>query len=118
MQHKFSIICITETWTNNDNELLLTIHGYKRYLKNREGGVALFVLDDLSCSLRNDLDIYANINFEFIFIELHHPSIGHKIVGAVYRLPDSNLDLFMNGFDCVMFKLTLSKAECIITGRF
>ena len=122
MQHKFSIICITEIWTNNDNELLLTIPGYKRYLKNREtgrgGGVALFVLNDLSCSLRHDLDIYASVNFEFIFIELHHPSIGRKIVGAVYRPPDSNLDLFMNGFDCVMSKLTLSKAERIITSDY
>ena len=41
-----------------------------------------------------------------------------KIIGAVYRQPDSNLDLFNQGLDADVNSLSKSKAELIITGKY
>ena len=77
-------------------------------------GVALFVLDRFKCVVRNDFDIYSNINFEFIFVDMHHPNFGKKTVDAIYRPPDSNLDNILIGFESVLFKLNCSKIDCVI----
>jgi len=38
LSHKFSVIALTETWTNEDNEQLVDIEGYNKIIKHREVG--------------------------------------------------------------------------------
>ena len=49
------------------------------------------------------------MNFECVFIELSDTQFGRKVVGPVYRPPDSNPDLFNKGFDCVLNSTVKSK---------
>ena len=53
---KFSIIAISETWSNEVNDCFLNIPGYVRHLKSRSnrtgGGVALFIHDNLPFTIR------------------------------------------------------------------
>jgi hypothetical protein len=123
LTHKFSIIAVTETWAKKETEHLLAIPGYNRVVEHRNGvtsggGVALFISNSFSYIERVDLKKHANINLEMLFVELKEPGLANKIVGVVYRPPDSNLDLFMSGFTCVLSSLTKSRADCVIVGDF
>ena len=89
-------------------------NNFKKMDTGRGSRIALFVLDHLNCVVRNDLDIYTNINFELFFVDLHHPNFGKKTIGAIYRLPDNNLDNFLTGFESVLFKLKCSRFDCVI----
>ena len=53
----------------------------------------------------------ANENFGCIFVEVVDTSQRNKIVGAIYRPPDSNLALFMSGFKTVLRTLSTKKSE-------
>ena len=112
LNHNFSIIAISETWANNDSMLLLNIPGYNRTFKNRTsgrgGGVALFVCNCFKFTVRDDLSEFNNDFFESIFIELTNTILGNRIIGAVYRPPGYNPDLFMIGFVKVKPEVSVS----------
>ena len=122
LKHRFSIIALSETWTNENNQSLFPIPGYKCLFKNRiggrGGGVALYVFDFINFYKRADLNAYANVNFECVFIELSDTQFGRKVLGSVCRPPDSNLDLFNKGFDCVLNSTVKSKIEYLIAGNY
>jgi hypothetical protein len=123
LKHKFTVIAVTETWAKKDTEDRLQIPGYNRLTEHRPstkdgGGVALFTLDSLCATKRVDLMTYSNSNFEMLFMDLNLPGLPNKTIGVVYRPPDSNLDLFMSGFMCVLSVLTKSNADCYIAGDF
>ena len=52
LHHKFSIIAITETWTDENSEELMDIDGYNKLMKHREnkkgGGVLALFIDPVS----------------------------------------------------------------------
>ena len=62
LKHKFSVVAVTETWTNSSIEKTIDIPGYDKIIKSREnrvgGGVALFIDSDLNVKIkaRHDLD--------------------------------------------------------------
>jgi hypothetical protein len=118
LKHKFSVLAISETWATADNKFLKKIPGYNCVMKNRVGcrggGVALYVINTLSFVERSDLNDKANSNFECVFIEIRDANFGCKTVGAVYRPPDSNLDMFRSGFDAVLDTIKQSKTEYLI----
>jgi hypothetical protein len=95
LNHIFSIIAVTETWANTDNQNILKIPGYNRLEKKRTsgqgGGVALFIHHSLNYIERNDLNVFGNVNLELLFVELIVPGLSNKVVGVIYRPPDSNL---------------------------
>ena len=73
INYKFSVPTVSETWANEINSDNLVIPGYNRMLKNRAErgvGVAIFIDDKLSFKQRPDLNSFANINFECVFIEI------------------------------------------------
>ena len=49
-----------------------------------------------------DLNAFANDNFECVFVKLSSSTFKTKVLGSVYRPPNSNLDLFMVGFESVL----------------
>ena len=62
-----------------------------------------------------DLNPFANKNFECVLTDV---LLKNRIVGTIYRLPDTNLDLFMNGFESVLNILSKTKAECLLAGDY
>ena len=59
LDHKFSIIALTETWINNNDGDNFEIPGYNSTKLVRQnkigGGISIFTRDDLNVKLRNDL---------------------------------------------------------------
>lgn len=59
--HEFSVIGISETWLNNDNESQIQLPGYSFVNSNRNtktgGGVGMFIPSVISFQVRNDLKI-------------------------------------------------------------
>ena len=105
INYKFSILAVSETWANEINSDHLVISGYNRVLMNRiehGGGVAIFVDDKLSFKQRPELNSFVNKNFECVFIEITDVLFKNRIVATIYRPPDTNLDLFMIGFESVL----------------
>ena len=49
---------------------------------------------------------------------MHHPNIGEKTIGAIYRPLDSNLKNLLTGFESVLFKLNCSNIDCVIAGDY
>ena len=122
LNHMFSVIAVTETWGTPDNESFLHLPGYNRVLRHRcqgrGGGVAIFVLNVLSFCERNDLNSLASDNCECLFVELTDQSIGSKVVGVVYRPPDSDLNIFMNGFEALLCKINSKRTEYFLAGDY
>ena len=85
---------------------------------SRGGGVALFVRNHLPFIERPELNVHANINFECIFIEWSNKEFCNMVVGAVYRHPNSNYDLFMSGFKHALNKMKNTKTEYIKVGDY
>ena len=119
---RFSVIAVSETWGNVNNEMFLNIPGYNRILVNRKtgtgGGVALFILNNLHFDVCADLNAFANDNFECVFVKLSSSTFKTKILGSVYRPSNSNLDLFMSGFESVLDNFNHFGVECLIAGDF
>ena len=59
LAHKFSVIGMSETWLNNDNESQIQLPGYSFVNNNRNtktgGGVGMFISSVISFQVRNDL---------------------------------------------------------------
>ena len=102
---KFGVIAVTETWASADNEALLSISGYnsvfKNRLKNRGGGVALFISNTINFTEREDLNAFSCNDFESVFIELNDLHEGTKIIGAIYRPPGHDTTNFLTCFNSV-----------------
>ena len=121
INYKFSVLAVSETWANEINSDYLVIPGYNRVLKNRAergGGVVIFVDDKLAFKQRPDFNSFANTNFECVFIEITDTILKNIIIGTVYRPPDTNLDIFMNGFESVINILSKTKTECLLAGDY
>ena len=79
LDHKFKIICVTETWLNASSHTdMYCLDEYKFHCNNRKnkrgGGTGIYVHKSLKCScIRNDLTVITN-SFESIFVEISNNS--------------------------------------------
>jgi hypothetical protein len=114
------VIAITESWETVDNSDFLQISGFCKVSKRRPegrkgGGVALFIKESLSFSVKN----IATNTFESVFIQICGKKTGAKTsIGAIYRPPDTDLALFNTEFDQLVKDLTKSHQTCILAGDF
>ena len=100
LRFPFSFIGLTETWLDECKENLYDIPQYvsvTRYRKiKRGGGVSLLIRNHIPSILRNDL-AYFDSEMESVFIEIEKSvfqSNANIIIGLVYRMPDSSVDMF------------------------
>ena len=93
-----------------------------RILVNRktgtDEGVALFILKNLIFDACADLNAFANYNFKCVFVKLSSSTFKTKVLGSVYRPPNSNLDLIMSGFESVLDHFNNFGVKCLIAGDF
>ena len=107
------LILLSETWLKQHSPLL-TFAGYKleRYDRTtkRRGGVRILILERCNYTRRHDLECYSD-SFESCFIELQTTKTK-LIIGSIYRLPNTDVDEFMQTFRHVteiIKKQTLSR---------
>ena len=100
LRFPFSFIGLTETWLDECKEYLYDLPQYvsvTRYRKmKRGGGVSLLIRNHIPFILRNDL-AYFDSEMESVFIEIDKSvfqSNANIIIGLVYRMPDSSVDVF------------------------
>jgi exonuclease III len=91
------IIGITETWLNDSNKDNFELDGYKfiniNRTNKRDGGVGLYIANELQYKTRNDLNINTEDVIETVFIEIEMPTGKNVIAGVIYRPPNSSLTL-------------------------
>ena len=73
IKYKFSAFAISETWLKNYNDTLYDINGYSHECVNKEnwhgGSVSLYIRNDITYRLRNDLSIDL-IDIDILFNEI------------------------------------------------
>ena len=108
------VILMCKSFLTSENIGFAEIHGYKTYYKNRcdkpGGGIVIFIRNKWTV-----LDVMStpfNSTTESLFLKL---KIGRctVIVGELYRIPNSNLQKFMDDF-CTILTLFKNDKNVII----
>ena len=126
VEHKFSIIVLTETWTKPEMENWVDIPGYSKIIKSRigmkGGGVALFLNNnlDICWNIRPDLSLRDSREMESLFIQIKQTKLSTKdiIVGVIYRPPNTDFEVFYNNFSEILTKIGLEKRPTYLLGDF
>ena len=116
----FDIIGISENWLTENNKDLYSIQNYE-HIKNIRtnrigGGVSLFIASHIKYKELTQFYIN-NENMECMFIEVDYDS-SKKIIGIVYRPPNSNVDNFTSLLNGTLEKLQISQKPSWIMGDF
>ena len=118
LDHKFSVIGLTETWlnSNNVNDFPLYQYSFVGRVRNHKigGGVGLYVKQSYQYRERHDLSINIDDVIESQFIELARPD--NILVGVIYRPPNNNLDQFKESLLQLLQKLDSQKKKCFLMG--
>ena len=116
---KFNIICLTETWMN-ENSIDNFFPNYNSYMSTRQnrvgGGVAIYVNKQLKSSLIHELTSNTE-HIESVFINI---SCSDKkiLIGTIYRPPNSNTDNFCNFFSANLMPQITNNTNITICGDF
>ena len=122
LEHKFSIVGLTETWLDENKHDLYDLPDYNciyRYRAGRRGGgVSLCLRNGIPHTSRNDLE-YFDSEMESVFIEIESTVFDTKsniIVGVTYRMPDSSVDVFNKRMCDILNVVTKEKKICYLIG--
>ena len=112
----FDIIGVCETHLTESTDKLYNIPGLKFYTTNvssNKGGVGIFVNENITCKVREDLRI-ARDHIEVIFIE---SIIENKplLFGMLYRRPGTLMERFFEDLSTVLQKVN---HRCVLMGDF
>ena len=122
---EFDIIGITETWINENNYDLFSLPNYhepyQKYRTNKKGGgVLLYARDSIQYKIRPDLHMEQDF-IENIFIEIESQCLNttkNVIIGLIYRVPDSNIDLFNKELSDILQKITKENKFIYLMGDY
>ncbi len=102
----FVLLC--ETFLTNDKACLVEIPGYNLLHKSRismkGGGVAIYIKNGITYTLRDDLAVFQEGKFESIFIEVNSKGTS-TIVGEIYRVPNTQEEESIRHFQLLLDKL-------------
>lgn len=121
--HKFSVICISETWLSASHNHLYTFPSYSAEYCHRDnsnhGGAAVFVSSELRFHRRLDLTLKV-ANCESVWVEFHDSFFSQDkknlIVGCIYRSPSSCGSAYCSALGNLLHKLSLEQKNVIIMG--
>ena len=101
---QWDIVCVSETWLNEDAEKSRYLDGYTAFFENRNertgGGVAVYIRNDCVISCER-LPINNPTETQSIFIQCNLPS-SKVFVGQFYRPPNICPKLFIEEMSCVL----------------
>ena len=108
MKLKPHILFINETWLNNNqkgefNNLSNYVFISNNRIHSRGGGVAFYVNDTLSFSVRDDISIMKKKICETLFIDVHFNKQETVTIGTIYRSPLNNNISHSNFADSLNF---------------
>ena len=124
INHKFDIICISESristkhlqTTNID---LPSINIEQTPTESSAGGTLIYISQNLSYKPRKDLQIYCPKELESTFIELLIPNKKSHLTGVFCKHPSMKHYKFNNDFmNTLLEKFTLENKPSIVTGDF
>ena len=111
------VILVCETFLTDWKVSSCEIDNYNLYESHRKtksgGGVAVYVNKNIKTEKRGDLQVFVegHIESEFIEINLYGKSY---IIGELYRIPGSDLQLFFNHYETLVSKVNAEKKVLII----
>ena len=112
LNNKPHVICITETRLQNvsdDSKQIsssdhdkISLPGYDFFYSNsrtKAGGCGIYILNEISKTIRNDLEINIHGECEAVFVEivLAKPA-KNVLIGSIYRHPHDNYEEFFSAF--------------------
>ena len=125
LNHKFSIIGITETWLKESTKQLYSLDGYKPLHICRPdrsgGGVSLLIKDHLQYTVRDDLCLLSVASAESLFIEIDKDVVGKNkniLVGVIYRPPDTDMKIFNECLEPLLNKIKLEDKIPYLLGDY
>ena len=100
IKFKFSIIGLTETWLDENKHGLYELDNYisvnKFRKEKRGGGVSLYLDENITYRIRDDLD-YFDSELEMIVVEIDKDVFktnSNVIMGLIYRIPNTPIEVF------------------------
>ena len=122
INHKFSVLAITETLVKDSNVNDLSFEGYNFVSNHRAykigGGVGLFIDQNFSYKILREFNVSdANI-IESLFIEICIPRHKNVIIGVIYCPPSENTLEFVEKVNEIILGVTKGNKNCCITGDF
>ena len=115
---QFYFILLCETFLSDKNHDLFNISGYtfisrhrKRY---RQGGVGIYIKNNINFVVRDDLSIFLEKPFETLFLEVSSSKGKPIIIGEVYRVPSSSSPDSITNYELITNKLQNENKEIII----
>ena len=112
----FDIIAISESRILKDTNLSKNTNIYNNSVEftpteSHAGGALLYINNELSYTLRQDLCIYKSSELETIFIEIINPKKTNIIIGFIYRHPTMNLNEFNDNYLNVLLQKNFKRKE-------
>ena len=107
-------ILLCETFLNDNNSSLFPIPGYNFICKNRQnstrGGIAIYIREEISYTVRGYLAVHIESEFESLIIEIN---IQRKknIIGDIYRVPNTNEQLSIERYETLISKVNSLKID-------
>ena len=122
LNHKFSVIALTETKikVNKDNICNANIPGYTFISQpslSNAGGTAFYVDETLQCNKRSDIS-KSTIDYESLWVEISSSMNHNLICGVIYRHPQSDLEAFMVFLNQTLNTISKENKYCLIMGDF
>ena len=124
LDHRFSIIAISESWLKSYNKTLYDIRGYSHETVIREdrpgGGVSMFIDTTLNYKVRDNLIIDIR-DVNLLFIEIHKTEFNTKrniIVGVCYKPPHVSSFEFIDKMDVLLETILRENTHVYISGDF
>lgn len=117
---RWDIVCVSETWLDDETSKFRYLDGYDAFFENRTGktggGVAVYIRSDCITSC-NQLSLKSPAGTETVFVQCILPSTV-LIVGQVYRPPNACPNTFMEEMSDILDMTTSSSSSTIIAGDF
>ena len=92
-KYNLTLFYCVKLFLGDKNHDLFNIPGYtsiSRHRKHyRQGGVGIYIKNNINFVIRDDLSIFIEKSFETLFLEVTS-SKGNIIIGEVYRVPNSS----------------------------
>ena len=124
LNHRFSVIGLSESWLSDhsvDHYSILGYRGEHRYRTSRSGGgVSLFIKESIDYIIREDL-CQMNSSIESIFIEIEKGNINKErncIIGVIYRPPDTDVKIFNDQINDILSSIKSESKLAYLLGDF